>query len=58
MGQQQLIPHTQIALFEPVELPAPVVAVERSFDEKVAIAGKDQPKPPCSARMAAGAVAA
>lgn len=38
MGQQQLIPHTQIALFEPVELPAPVVAVERSFDEKVAIA--------------------
>jgi len=25
MGQQQLIPHTQIALFEPVELPAPVV---------------------------------
>lgn len=38
MGQQQFIPHTQIALFEAVELPAPVVAVERSFAEKVATA--------------------
>lgn len=38
MGQQQLLPNTQIALFEVVELPAPVVAVERSFAEKVTIA--------------------
>ncbi|MDU4254495.1 phosphoadenosine phosphosulfate reductase family protein [Pseudomonas sp.] len=39
MGQQQLIPVTQIALFDTVELDVPVVAaVERSFQEKVALA--------------------
>lgn len=42
MTLQQLIPHTQIALFDPIGLPVPVEAVERSFAEKVAVAAQGE----------------